>query len=971
MRKLNTKTTTKMEVVSKNSLQLHRTFTFEGVDVFSMFEWGPRTAEIKNADGEVLFRQSVIAPNHWSDQSVQIVASKYLYGDVNAHPDTPVEEGGREDSIRQLIWRVANTIATSGMEQGYFDVDDLEVFRDELIYILVNQMAAFNSPVWFNVGLHHEYGITETGDKKLFGWKPNMRGMFGDTEGIDEVDPYERPQASACFIISVEDSIDDIWKLMGESARLFKYGSGVGADWSKLRSTKEKISGGGIPSGPVSFMKVQDATGGTIKSGGKTRRAAIMQTLKVTHPDIMEFVTVKQNEEKKAWSLINEGYDGSFNGDAYGSVAFQNVNQSVRVTDEFMNEVTTSQRDEDWYEVYGVDGSSMESRSAGEVMDAIAEGTYICGDPGVMYEETIQEWHTCKNSGPINSSNPCGEFQFIDDSACNLASINLLKFYNRETKEIEVHDLSYVSRLLITAMDILVDMSGYPSKKIAQNSHDYRPLGLGFANLGALLMNMGLAYDSQEGRALAGGLMAIIHGSAYLESARWAARLSPFNGYDNNSDPMLTVLRKHSDAITDQLYINHLDDYIWEHANQLLASAYNWGSVEGFRNSQVTVLAPTGTISFMMGCDTTGIEPVLGLVTYKLLAGKGDGMMKLVTDSVEPALRNLGYLEQEIHEILMYIEENGSVHGCETLQSEHLPVFATSFGEHNTLSANAHIDMMAACQPFISGAISKTVNLPESATVEDIKAAYTRGWEKGLKAVAIYRENSKRSQPLSVKKDEAREVIDRYDPDNLSKAMNGDGVPFPADVEAVLANVQPIRKKLPDDRQSITHKFSINGHEGYLHIGLYPDTGTPGEIFITMSKQGSTISGMMDAFAIAISMCLQWGVPMEVMVEKFTHTRFEPSGFTSNPDIRTTTSVVDYIFKYLRDKFSEKVDVTVPRLSFDFWDGVESKREGFEIITRNPEPTTDAPPCSVCGTITVRAGSCYSCPSCGNSTGCG
>lgn len=949
----------------------------EGTDVFSFCEWDVREVEIKGTDGEIIFQQQVEAPAHWSDQSVQIVASKYLYGDQKKGNNP--EEGGRESSIKQLLWRVADAIAHAGWERDYFDDGEALLFRNHLLYLLLFQYGSFNSPVWFNVGLNRIYDITEKGGKKLHGYIP--QGQWASKEGIYEVDPYVRPQASACFIIGIEDSIDGIWQLMSESARLFKYGSGVGADWSTLRSTQETISGGGIPSGPVSFMRVQDATGGTIKSGGKTRRAAIMQTLKCTHPDIMEFVNVKQDEERKAWALIEQGYDGSFNGPAYGSVAFQNVNQSVRVTDAFMGSLKLELP---VYTLKGVDGNPIGTferdsmMSSKKVLRAMAEGTWICGDPGIQYEDTIQKWHTCKNSGPINSSNPCSEYMFLDNSACNLASLNLVMFY--EDGKINVKKLEFASRVFITAMDILVDYSAYPSREIALNSHDYRPLGLGFANLGALLMIMGLPYDSDEGRAIAAGITAIEHGTAYDQSAILASKMGAFTGYETNKKPMLKVMDLHLNAITPYADLSPMPAYLYNKAVEMLRSAKERGEEYGYRNSQVTVLAPTGTISFMMGCDTTGIEPMLGLVQYKKLAGQKDSVIKIVNDSVAKSLQTLGYLDQEIHEILLYIEENDSLYGCQQLMDEHLPVFATSFGSWNVLSWQSHLKMMAACQPFISGAISKTINMPHDATVEDIEQAYIMGWELGLKAVAIYRDGSKRSQPIEVKKDEPvtinpddinmEELIDVLDRGHV---IGGDGAPSEPQKKEIVEIFRPLRRKLPDERPSVTHKFSVGGVEGYIHVGLYPDTRKPGEVFITVSKQGSTMSGLLDAFATSISLNLQWGVPLSDLVEKFTHTRFEPQGFTSNPDIRQATSIIDYIFKWLggADFSLPPEPIFDPPHFEELLVNAINTDEVLELKVSNGVMAVDAPPCSVCGSMTQRAGSCYSCNVCGNSTGCG
>jgi ribonucleoside-diphosphate reductase alpha chain len=987
-----------------DGLHIERVFSSEGQHPFDSVTWEARTAAIKNHKGEAIFEQKDVEfPASWSPLAVNVVASKYFYGDLARGNGSPAD-GKREHSLKQLVHRVTRTVSDWGFEQGYFETkDDAERFYDELTWLCVNQYGSFNSPVWFNVGLHHQYGVRDTGGKTISGW--NAEGGPDGTGRVEAVDPYERPQASACFIISVEDSIDDIWKLMEESARLFKFGSGVGADWSALRSSREKLSGGGTPSGPVSFMKVQDATGGTIKSGGKTRRAAIMQTLKSWHPDILEFVRAKQDEERKAWALIEEGYDGSFNGPAYGSVAFQNVNQSVRVDDAFMEAAEKGAH----YPLRTITtGETIEEVDAREMLTLVAEGTHVCGDPGLQYEDTIQRWHTCKNTAPINSSNPCSEYMFLDDSACNLASLNLRKF-QREDGSFDVERYRAAARLFITAQEILVDNAGYPSHAIAQNSHDYRPLGLGFANLGALLMAMGLPYDSDEGRAVAAAVMAVEHCEAYARSAEIAGieKIGPFAGFEPNREPMLEVMRMHRDAVKD-IHAScpaYLREAAQESADRMVAL----GERHGYRNAQATVLAPTGTIGFMMDCDTTGIEPDIALVKYKLLAGKGDGLMKIVNQTVGDALTRLGYTEAERAEILAYVDEHDTIEGAPGLRDEHLPVFDCAFKPHNgerSIGHMGHILMMAAVQPFISGAISKTVNLPEHATVEDIYDAYVEGWKLGLKAVAIYRENSKRSQPLSTKKGGNTKGATVKAAETLGDgAVSGE----PEIVEKVVEKVvyKPVRKRLPDERPSVTHKFSVAGHEGYLHIGLYPDTGRPGEIFITMAKQGSTIAGLMDSFATAISLALQYGVPLEDLVQKFGHVRFEPSGFTNNPQIPIAKSITDYIFRYLSLRFLGQQQADVPDeedpkaavASQVSLHGPAADETQADLFASGPAPTPlvgrtvelfmqaqqngggqtaatytsqeDAPACPNCGSITVRAGACYSCPNCGSSTGCG
>lgn len=977
-------------------LTIDRVFSSEGADPFESVEWERRDASIKNYTGEAIFEQTNVEfPVGWSQLATNVVASKYFYGELSKNGTHP-SDGGREDSLRQLVHRVTRTIADWGIKQNYFaSKEDGETFYKELTWLCVNQYGAFNSPVWFNVGLNQQYGIKDSGGKTIFGWDAKKKK-------VTAVDPYIRPQASACFIISVEDSIDDIWQLMGESARLFKFGSGVGADWSKLRSSREKLSGGGVPSGPVSFMKVQDATGGTIKSGGKTRRAAIMQTLKSWHPDIMEFVVAKQEEEKKAWALIEEGYDGSFNGPAYGSVAFQNVNQSVRVDDALMAAADKNAT----YSLRGVKaGEVIEEVNAADILEKIAEGTHVCGDPGVQYEDTIQRWHTCKNTDAINSSNPCSEYMFLDDSACNLASLNLRKFQN-EDGSFDVERFRAAARIYITAMEILVDNAGYPSAQVAENSHLYRPLGLGFANLGALLMSMGLPYDSDEGRAVAGAVMAIEHCEAYARSAEIAAnpKIGTFDGYAENREPFLEVMRMHRDAVEtiDSSCPSYLLEAARESANRMVAL----GEVHGYRNAQATVLAPTGTIGFMMDCDTTGVEPDIALVKYKLLAGKGDGMLKIVNRTVPEALERLGYNKKEIKAIIDYVDEQDTIEGAPGLKDEHLPVFDCAFKPFNgqrSIHHMGHIKMMAATQPFISGAISKTVNMPESSTVEEISDAYMQGWKLGLKAVAIYRENSKRSQPLATSKGGNTKGA-------TAEAASGDGQATTLEPEVkVVERVvhKSVRHRLPDERPSLTHKFSIAGHEGYLHIGMYPDTKMPGEIFITMAKEGSTISGLMDAFATSISIALQYNVPLEDLCNKFSHMRFEPNGFTNNRQIPIAKSIMDYIFRYLSMRFlaqpveaskvsepeveepasdleqidmftAEPTDAVVDPLVGDTVEDFLGRSGATATATATATETEstfanqeDAPPCSNCGSITVRSGACYSCPNCGNTSGCG
>jgi len=952
-------------------LTIDRVFSQEGENPLDSTEWVTRDASIKNPEGEIIFSQKdVEVPENWSPLATNIVASKYFYGDPK-NLGKEMEDGGREFSVRQLIHRVTKTISDWGFQKGYFHTqEDAQVFYDELTWLCLHQHGSFNSPVWFNVGLNTCYGITDSGDRKVWGWSE-------EHQDIIDVDPYEYPQASACFIISVEDSIDDIWRLLGESARLFKYGSGVGSDWSTLRSTQEKLSGGGVPSGPVSFMRVQDSTGGTIKSGGKTRRAAIMQTLKVWHPDIETFITAKKEEEVKAWSLIEQGYDGSFNGPAYGSVAFQNVNQSVRVTDEFMQAV---EGNTPYPLLEVVTKKPVRSVNARRLIDLVAEGTHLCGDPGLQYEDTIQFWHTCSNSAPINSSNPCSEYMFLDNSACNLASLNLCKFLS-SNGTINTDRLRAATRVFITAMDILVDHAGYPSESIARNSHEFRPLGLGFANLGALLMSLGVPYDSDEGRSIAAGIMSIIHAEAYAQSAHIASNstIGPFKGYKVNKEKMQVVIQQHYRAGLRALE-SEMPQELMDASKDALDSMRQTGLRYGFRNSQVTVLAPTDTIAFMMDCDTTGIEPDIALVKYKLLAGAGDGVLKIVNRSVHGALSKLGYPSEAIEEIINYIDKHDMIEGAPNLSPDHLSVFDCAFKPHNghrSVSSMGHVKMMAACQPFISGAISKTVNVPEDVTIDEIREVYMEGWRLGLKALAVYRENSKRSQPLSTSRKEH------------SKAMSGDGLPDQADVSSLNPKVvyKAVRQRLPDDRVSLTHKFSIGGHEGYLHIGLYPDRKRPGEIFVRMSKEGSTLSGLMEAFAISISLALQYGVPLDDLIAKYRFMRFEPNGFTTNRDLPQVSSIIDYIFRYLDHTFNDplkngtwghmvETDHGAKPQQFNHESYEQHPQNGSPQKTSSPAPAlasvqSDSPICVVCGGITVRSGACYVCTQCGSSSGCG
>ncbi len=917
-------------------LDYERFFSSEGVDPFDEVEWDLRSAVIGSEKGEVVFEQrDVEIPRFWSQQATNIVVSKYFRGQIG----TPE----REKSVKQLIGRVVDTITGWAAKQQYFATDeDLHAFSADLKHLLVYQKAAFNSPVWFNVG-------------------------------------FERaPQCSACFINSVQDTMESILGLAKTEGMLFKFGSGTGSNLSNIRSSKELLAGGGTASGPVSFMKGFDAFAGVIKSGGKTRRAAKMVILNAEHPDIEEFINCKVEEEKKAWALIDAGYDGSFTGVAYGSVFFQNSNNSVRVTDEFMRAVLD---DGEWTTRAVVDGKPMGTYKARDLMRQIAEGTWVCGDPGMQFDTTINDWHTCPNTARINASNPCSEYMFLDDTACNLSSINLMKFVRpegdgKDAGEFDVVSFERACRTMILAQEILVDNASYPTPAIEKNSHAYRPLGLGYANLGALLMSRGLPYDSDGGRDYAAGITALMHGAAYAESARVARdHGGPFSGYEKNKDPMLRVMRKHRAALKDIDKTNVPKD-LMEAARNVWDEVIEMGEQHGFRNAQATVLAPTGTIGFMMDCDTTGVEPDIALVKYKKLVG--GGMMKIVNTTVPMALKKLGYTQPQITEIINYIDENETIEGAPHVKEPHLAVFDCAFKPmrgSRSIHYMGHIKMMGATQPFLSGAISKTVNVPKDATVEDIQQAYVDSWRIGAKAVSIYRDGSKRTQPLNTSK----------------AAILAAGQLQPQAGAAVDAG--PRRHKLPDERQAITHKFDIAGHEGYITVGLYED-GMPGELFIVMAKEGSTISGFADAFAQAISYALQYGVPLQDLVDKFSHVRFEPSGMTRNPDVRFAKSIVDYIFRWMAAKFlspeaqfragvnnREEVTVTTPeQLPLDVKASVPSSSSpspSFVSLAAKSGSTfaaiqnqEDAPPCSTCGSIMVRSGACYKCTNCGTTSGC-
>src|ERR1700682_374780 len=827
---------------ARKGLVFGRRFTDGKTSAYDMVEWEKRTALIGNEKGATIFRQEgVEVPKNWSQTATNIVTSKYFHG----KPGT----SERENSVRQLISRVANTIVRWGEEGGYFaDTESRDAFRDELTHLLVEQKMAFNSPVWFNVGVQ------------------------------------PKPQCSACFINSVQDSMESIMGLTRTEGMLFKWGSGTGTNFSTLRGSKETLSGGGIASGPVSFMKGFDAFAGVIKSGGKTRRAAKMVILNVDHPDIVEFIECKMREERKAHVLIEQGYDSAIDGDAYSSIFFQNANHSVRVTDDFMRAVID---DKDWWTKNVTDGQPVDQLRARALMLKISDSTWHCGDPGMQYDTTVNRWHTSKNTARINASNPCSEYMFLDDTACNLASLNLMKYVNA-SGQFDVAAFKHAVDVTITAQEILVDNASYPTPKIEENSHNFRPLGLGYANLGALLMSMALPYDSDEGRDVAAAITALMCGEAYAQSARVAERMDSFQGFEVNREPMLDVIRMHRDAVRG-IKQDHVQPELFAAAQESWNTALHHGEKFGYKNAQVTVLAPTGTIGFMMDCDTTGIEPDLALVKYKKLVG--GGLIKIVNNTVPEALLRLGYTPEQSSEIVSHIDKNGKIEGAPYFKPEHLPVFDCSLapaGGGRSITWTGHVKMMAAAQPFLSGAISKTINMPEESTVEDVMNAYIESWKLGLKAVAIYRDNSKRSQPLSAagqKKDnqmpEAASVVEAMQQELFARAQ---------------------REKMPAERASVTHKFSVGGHEGYITVGMDED-GRLGEIFIKMSKEGSTLSGVMDGLALTVSIGLQSGVPLKVYVDKLLNTRFEPSGITANPKIRFVSSVLDYIARWLGGRF--------------------------------------------------------------------
>ena len=897
-------------VVEQPGLEFPRFFSREDVDPFDEFEWESRTALIGSEQGEVVFEQrDVEIPAFWSQQATNIVVSKYFRGQM--------ESPTRERSVKQLIGRVVDTITEWGRTKEYFaSEDDLQAFSDDLKHLLVYQKAAFNSPVWFNCGFE------------------------------------EAPQCSACFINSVEDTMESILTLARTEGMLFKFGSGTGTNLSSIRSSQEQLKGGGTASGPVSFMKGYDAFAGVIKSGGKTRRAAKMVVLDVDHPDVVDFINCKVDEERKAWALIDAGYDGSFTGTAYSSVFFQNSNNSVRVSDEFMRSVLDHG---DWQTRAVTDGRVIDTYKAHELMRLIAEGTHVCGDPGMQFDTSINDWHTCPNTDRIRASNPCSEYMFLDDSACNLASMNLMKFVDQDAGNFDAEAFAAAVRTLITAQEIIVDNASYPTEAIGRNSRSYRPLGLGYANLGALLMSRGIPYDSDEGRDWAGVLTALMTGEAYAQSARIARdQGGPFTGFAANREPFLRVMRKHQDGLQG-IDAERVPENLFASASQSWSDAVKLGEEFGYRNAQATVLAPTGTIGFMMDCDTTGVEPDIALVKYKKLVG--GGLMKIVNNTVPMALQRLGYPQDQVDAIIAYVDEHETIEGAPHLDADHLSVFDCAFKPaqgSRSIHYMGHIKMIGATQPFISGAISKTINVPTDATTEDIEQAYVDAWRLGTKAVSIYRDGSKRTQPL-----------------NTSRAVTA------ADAGAEHATPVPARRRLADERQAMTHKFDIAGHEGYITVGLFED-GSPGEIFLVMAKEGSTISGFADAFAQAVSYALQYGVPLQVLVDKFSHVRFEPSGITKNSDVRVAKSIVDYIFRWMATKFLSQEAQYHAGVNVDVAESLASGAEtapagdgeassGAPFAIQNDQ---DAPPCSTCGSIMIRNGSCYKCVNCGATSGC-
>lgn len=1035
--------------LKNTGLKVPRRFTSPNKDVFDTVKWDTRDSIISDEKGNIISQiTNIEVPESWTQLATDIVSYKYL-----RKAGVPTKEG-RETSVRQPITRIAVTMANFGEKFNYFaNKAEKENFEAELKYLLLHQRAAFNSPVWFNCGLYQEYKINGN-NKGSFYWD------FKENKVIESQKAYRNPQCSACFILSVEDTLSGIFDLVKTESRIFKFGSGAGANFSPLRSKYETLSGGGKSSGLISFLRVFDRAAGATKSGGTTRRAAKMVVVNIEHPEIEEFIEWKVEEEKKAHALISAGYESDFNGEAYSTVAGQNANNSVRVTDEFMK---AYEKDGEWQTRFSTSGEAHKTYKARYLMDKIAKAAWKSADPGLQFDTTINDWHTCPNTDRIHASNPCSEYMFLNDSACNLASINLAKFIN-DKGEFDVAGYRHACRVMFIAQEIAVDLSSYPTNEIAKNSHDYRPLGLGYANLGTLLMLKGVPYDSEEGFAISGALTAIMTGHAYKTSAEMAAVKGPFEGYAKNRAPMLNVMRKHRQAAY-KINEKYCPKNILEAAHQDWDEAVALGEQFGYRNSQATVIAPTGTIGLLMDCDTTGVEPDFALVKFKKLAGGGS--MKIVNNAVRKALENLGYDSTQQKEIIDYAIGTGTLNGNTPINAESLrkkgltvdeiarvekalpPSFDMNFAFNRTIIGNSifeklsitgseeqkpnfsllkklgftakdinesnksicgtqmlekaphlkeehyevfdcanrcgpdgtrfirpmgHVHMMAAVQPFISGAISKTINMPNEATVDDVKEVYIESWRTGIKALALYRDGSKLSQPLNTKRKEEKDE---------------EKIPEPVII------YKPRRRRLNDERQAVTHKFSIAGHEGYITVGLYEDS-TPGEIFITMAKQGSVISGLMDAFATSISIALQYGVPLTVVVKKFANSRFEPYGFTSNPQIRIAKSIIDYIARYLGIKFltpgeqqelgiksdsqasssqapleleSNGPGQAVPITVKEKEDVDKDDTDEDDIIEEKPMAITDAPPCPDCGSMTTKTGTCYTCLSCGSTTG--
>ena len=896
------------------SVAPRRFFTIPGRDPFDEIEWETRDALIPGKSGPAFEQRDVEFPKFWSQTATNIVAQKYFRGRM-ASPE-------RERSVKQMIGRVADTIAGWGKQGGYFASDEEhETFHAELKAILVNQYASFNSPVWFNVGFE------------------------------------ETPQCSACFILSIDDSMESILDWIRREGIIFRGGSGSGLNLSRLRSSKEQLSKGGYASGPVSFMRGADASAGTIKSGGKTRRAAKMVVLDVDHPDVEEFIWCKAREERKARVLEQAGYDMSLDSADWASIQYQNANNSVRVTDAFMEAVTEGK---EWALTARTDGTVVETVEARKLLRDIAAAAWECADPGVQYDTTINAWHTSPNTGRINASNPCSEYMHIDDSACNLASLNLMKF-RKEDGELDVDMLEHAVDVVFLAQEIVVGYSSYPTPEIGRNAKRFRQLGLGYANLGALLMARGLPYDSDEGRAYAAAITALMTGRAYRKSAEVAKRMSPHEGFAENRAAMVGVIAKHRAAVGNIQHSDSVPDDLLDGARRAWHDALEIGEVHGFRNAQATVLAPTGTISFMMDCDTTGVEPDFSLVKSKKLVGGGE--ITIVNKTVPMALGELGYAPREVEEIVAFIDERGGVVGAPHLKTEHYPVFDCAIGER-AIHYMGHVKMMGAVQPFISGAISKTVNLPEETTIDEIAQLFVESWQLGVKAIAIYRDNCKLAQPLSSSKD------------------------APAGVATLVPGAAPMahpqRRRLPDDRTEVGRKFKVGEYEGYIHVGLFED-GTPGDIFVDIAKEGTTLAGLMNSFMISVSLGLQYGVPLEVYVSKFSHMRFEPSGLTNDADIRVAKSIVDYIFRWMGKKFlsadqQEEAGILTPevkaRLAAAYSENPGAGAAAAAVESAPPGQTAlfnqweDAVECARCGGRMVRTGSCYTCRDCGTNTGC-